>query len=288
MPAYKADRYLEPALASIRAQTYTEWELVIVEDGSRDRTEDMVKAFADSVSQSVRFLRHEVNAGLPATRNTGISAAKSDWIALLDSDDLWTADHLKDLIDTAERTGSEFVHSGSLLFDSDTGKELEVRAPEPETIAKFPLSLYLADYVVQPSSVLLHRNLWKKAGGFDPSFRYVEDREMWLRCARAGAKFAYTGRQTCLYRKHGSALTQHADKMAEASALALEKNLDWEAIPKSARNERTADAWISAGRIVIRSQPRKAQEFFKKALSRQFSVKTLGYWLAASMLSLKK
>ena len=94
IPAYKADRYLATTLASVGNQTYPNWELIVVEDGSRDRAEEIVTAFSATVSQSVRFLRHEKNRGLPATRNTGIEAALGNWVALLDSDDLWKPEHL--------------------------------------------------------------------------------------------------------------------------------------------------------------------------------------------------
>jgi glycosyltransferase involved in cell wall biosynthesis len=187
IPAYKAERFLSETLESVRAQTFTDWEMIVTEDGSRDRTEAIVAAFAATVSQRVRYLRHDPNRGLPATRNAGISAAESAWIAFLDSDDLWTPDHLAIGHATATKTGADFIHAGSVLFDSDNGRDLEIRAPGPDLCQSLPLSLFDARYVIQPSSVLMQRALWERAGKFDPAFRYVEDRDMWLRCARAGA-----------------------------------------------------------------------------------------------------
>jgi len=287
MPAYKADRYLGETLASIRQQTFTEWELIVVEDGSRDRTEELVQEFARSVTQSVRFVRHEKNQGLPATRNTGIGLALGEWIVLLDSDDLWTPDHLADLIDAARRNpAADLVHSGSVLFDSDSGRELEVRAPSPEVTASYPLSLFLGRYIIQPSSVMLKKSLWKKVGGFDPAFRYVEDREMWMRCARAGAIFAYTGRNTCLYRKHATALTTHAGPMATAAAQVYDKAADWTAIPAALRREHAAAGWMAAGRIVLRENPRAARQYFSHALRHRTTPVLLAYWSVAAVLGL--
>ena len=288
MPAYKADRYLEPTLASIRAQTFSDWELIVVEDGSHDRAEEMVTAFASSVSQSVRFLRHEKNQGLPATRNTGIALAKAEWIVLLDSDDLWTPDHLAQLLACAKRgPEAELVHAGSVLFDSDSGRELEVRAPTAAVVESYPLSLFLGHYIVQPSSVMLKKSLWSRVGGFDPTFRYVEDREMWMRCARAGARFAFTGHNTCLYRKHGTALTTHAGPMALAAARVLEKAADWEAIPSTLRRQHASEAWVAAGRISLRADPKAAHGYFRQALRhRPLAARTWGYWFAARVLAL--
>lgn len=287
MPGYKADRYLEATLESVRAQTFTDWELILVEDGSQDRTEEIVKRFASQGPQPVRFLRHEKNQGLPATRNTGIALAASEWIVLLDSDDLWTADHLADLMACARQTpAANLVHSGSMLFDSDSGRDLDVRAPSAEVSASYPLSLFLGDYIVQPSSVMLKKSLWTQVGGFDPAFRYVEDREMWMRCARAGAVFAHTGHNTCRYRKHGTALTTHAGPMAIAAAQVYDKAADWDAIPQSLRRDRAASAWMAAGRIVLRENPRAARQYFSQALRHRAEPALLAYWSAAALLGL--
>lgn len=287
LPAYKADRYLEETLDSVRAQRFADWELILVEDGSHDRAEEIVQAFAKKVSQPVRFLRHEKNQGLPATRNTGIALADTEWIVLLDSDDLWTPDHLTDLLECARlNPAAHLVHSGSVLFDSDTGRELEIRAPSPEVTQGYPLSLFLGHYVIQPSSVMLKKSLWKKVGGFDPAFRYVEDREMWMRCARAGAIFTYTGKNTCRYRKHATALTTHAGPMATAAAQVYDKAADWSAIPAPLRRRHAAAGWMAAGRIVLRENPRAAREYFSKALRHRTTPTLLAYWSLATALGL--
>jgi len=163
------------------------------------------------------------------------------------------------------KTGADIVHAGSHLFDSDTGRELGVRAPDAEVIGRFPLSMFVGDYLVQPSSVLLSKSLWKRVGGFDPTFRYVEDAEMWLRCARNGARFVYTGKNTCRYRKHGEALSTHSAEMSVACARLFEKHLDWEVLPEELRRRSASDAWTSAARILQRSEPRRAAEYLIRA-----------------------
>ncbi|HWA86524.1 MAG TPA: glycosyltransferase [Opitutus sp.] len=289
IPAFKAERYLPETLESVRAQRFTNWELILTEDGSRDGTAEIVRQFAASVPQTVRYDRHAQNLGLPATRNTGIAAARGEWIALLDSDDLWTAGHLETFAALLPHASAELLHSGAILIDSDTGRELGIRAPTPEVISEFPRSLFQGTYTIQPSSVVLRRRLWEDVGGFDPTFRYVEDREMWIRCARRGAKFHYTGVNTCLYRKHPSALSRHAAAMALASARVFEKNIDWEAMPRELRQTRAAEAWVAAGRITLRKDPASACIFFLRALRhRAFAPATFGYWLAASLLKLAR
>src|SRR5688500_1011009 len=95
IPAYKAERYFEATLASVRAQTFSDWELIVVEDGSRDRTEEIVQDFGRQGQQPVRYFRHDQNQGLSATRNTGFAQARADVLALLDADDLWRPEHLQ-------------------------------------------------------------------------------------------------------------------------------------------------------------------------------------------------
>ena len=283
IPAYRADAFLALTLAAVRRQTYPAWELILVEDGSADRTRALVDAFAASVRQPVRYLRHERNRGLPATRNTGIEAARGEWIALLDSDDLWTPDHLDSLVTRSAAGDADLIHSGSLLFASDSGELLGVRAPSAQMIADFPRSLFVADYIIQPASVLLRRELWQRVGGFDPAFRYVEDREMWLRCARAGARFAYTGRDTCLYRRHATALSTHASAMAEAAAAVFDKHLDWDAIPLALRQRFASETWASAGRISQRADPARGRRAFQRACTISWR---LDWWLRGAACAL--
>lgn len=265
IPAYHAERYLPATLDSVRSQIYQNWELIVVEDGSMDGTEELVRAFSATVNQPIRFVRHERNQGLPATRNTGVSLAQSEWIVLLDSDDLWTPAHLGDLVAEAQKRTPDLVHSGSILFESNTGEELEIRAPSPQSLREFPLSLFQGRYMIQPSSVMLRKDLCSRVGGFDPAFRYVEDREMWMRCARGGAVFAFTGSNTCLYRKHQSALSTHSAEMAEASAQVFERHLDWDAIPRSIRRTRASEAWAAAGKLRQRRDPLRAADHFTRA-----------------------
>ena len=270
IPAYKAEKFLPATLATVRDQHFGNWELIVTEDGSEDGTCDIVQQFAAAVPQRVHYIRHGKNLGLPAARNTGIDAACAEWIALLDSDDLWEANHLSELVDIAKAgSAAELIHSGSILFDSDTNSDLEVRAPTQEVVTGFPLSLFEGRYIIQPSSVILKKSLWKRVGGFNPAFRYLEDREMWLRCARAGAAFSYSGRATCRYRKHTAALSNNAAEMAEAAAAVFEQHLDWEIVPNALRSQLCAETWASAGKLRQKADPLVAAAHFRRAYSRR-------------------
>lgn len=286
IPAYQAERYLADTLASVRAQTFTDWELVVIEDGSCDGTEKIVSDFAWSVNQSVFFCRHMPNKGLSATRNACISNAQAPWVALLDADDLWTPGHLAGVVKKAEETAADLVHSGVMLFASDTLRDVEIRAPSSAAIADFPNSLFRGDYAIQPSSVLLRRNLCLELGGFDPQCRYVEDRDFWLRLVRSGARVGYVPELTCRYRQHGEAMSRNIAAMAVGAAEVFERNADWPAVPISLRRRCAAEGWCSAGRMVLRRDPRLARSYFSRALRhRTASPRLLAYWMLSHFLA---
>src|SRR5277367_6547413 len=87
-PAYNAAQYLSAAIDSVVAQTYTDWELIIIDDGSTDETRALVHSYLPSLSESLRYL-YQSNRGQTAARNTGIKLARGEFIATLDADDLW-------------------------------------------------------------------------------------------------------------------------------------------------------------------------------------------------------
>jgi GT2 family glycosyltransferase len=237
--------------------------------------------------QVVRYFRHESNKRLPATRNTGIAAARAAWVALLDSDDLWAPEHLAVCMERADRGDVDLVHGGAMLFDSDSGADLELRAPDAAMLADFPRSLFENRYVIQPSTALLSRALWERVGGFNPDFHHLEDREMWLRCVRAGGRFAFTGKTTCRYRKHRMSMstpTEAVAEMAENSARLFEQHLDWETIPLPQRRRLTAEAWAAAARLRWRSEPRVAREHFRRACAIEWRPR---WWLHGALCALR-
>ncbi len=100
-PTYNAAEYIRETIRSVQAQTYTNWELIIVDDCSTDNTEDIVKEYL--VDERIRYVKTAENSGAAKTRNTGIRLSKGKWIAFLDSDDLWEENKLSKHIDFMQR-----------------------------------------------------------------------------------------------------------------------------------------------------------------------------------------
>jgi GT2 family glycosyltransferase len=265
IPAFKAERHLPETLASVRAQTFADWELVVTEDGSRDGTERIVREFAATVPQPVRYTRHDPNRGLPATRNAGIAAARGEWIALLDADDVWLPDHLAGLVH-ARDGGADLVFAGSRIFEDGTGTELGLRDASPETLGAPARSLFTGKLVIQPSAVLLRRSLVERVGGFDPAYPVCNDVEFWLRLLSAGARLVHSGRATCRYRKHAGAMSHRSAELIADLARVREAYFDRAGLEPREGLALAASAFLDAARIARSAAPRRALAWTLSAL----------------------
>jgi glycosyltransferase involved in cell wall biosynthesis len=118
IPAYKRGHIIERAIRSILGQTHQDFEIIVVDDGSRDNTE-LIVASLSKEEPRIRYFCHKTNRGAQAARNTGAKAAQGEWIAFLDSDDYFTPNCLELRISTAQNEGVKVVHSKCLVLESD-------------------------------------------------------------------------------------------------------------------------------------------------------------------------
>ena len=119
LPVYNREKYLATAIESVLQQTYGNLELLIVDDGSRDRSPEIIKEYA-AKDKRVRFVLHKENRGVSAARNTALSMARGEWIALIDSDDAWHPERLEKLLKVVDGEEGVFVADDLLLcFDRD-------------------------------------------------------------------------------------------------------------------------------------------------------------------------
>ena len=126
-------------------------------------------------------------------------------------------------------------------------------------------ALYTHTYIIQPSSAAIRATVFTRIGYFDMQFRIADDMDFWFRAARAGCRFAYTGGQTCRYRKHADALTCRGAATVEEAALVYRKSLDWDEIPVAIRLGTTVRALKYAARMYFRSNPQKAAFYYYEA-----------------------
>jgi glycosyltransferase involved in cell wall biosynthesis len=175
VPTYNTIAYLPDAIDSILKQTFEDFEILLVNDGSTDSTAQWAKQLTDP---RIRYIEQK-NQGLSAARNTGINLAQGRYIALLDADDLWEPTKLEKqvtLLNANPEVG--MVHSWVEFMDGQgrsTGRIWKTQA-EGKALSRL---LHRNDIAVL--SVLVRRECFAKVGGFDPTLRSLEDWDMWLR-----------------------------------------------------------------------------------------------------------
>jgi hypothetical protein len=183
LPVCNGEAYVLDAIGSVLSQTYEHLELLVVNDGSTDRTGELVDGVPDPRVVHIR----RPNGGLAAARNTGLGAASGPLVAFLDHDDLWTSCKLERQVAVA-RPGV-IVYSDFMVWDT-TARTCHFGFAHwdrfPERTDKFSgriLPELLAQNFVHPSSVLAFRSDLEAAGGFREELRVCEDWDLWLRCA---------------------------------------------------------------------------------------------------------
>ena len=139
MPSYNTGKFIASSVESVLAQTYENWELIIVDDCSTDDTETVLKPYM--TDKRIRFFKNELNSGGAVTRNRALREAKGKWIAFLDSDDLWTKDKLEKQVRFMEENGYRFSYTQYEQIGEE-GEPLGCRVTGPKRIGKAGMFAY--------------------------------------------------------------------------------------------------------------------------------------------------
>lgn len=177
IPTYNRANLLSKSIQSVLNQTYTNFELIIVDDGSNDHTEDAVKNFED---ERIRYIRHDKNKGLAGARNTGIRFSKGELLSFQDDDDEWLPNKLEKEIKVLKKSDSNVgvVYSGLCKIDGDK----KTYWPEPmHTLREGNLHNELIKGNFVHSLTLIRRSCFEKVGLYDEDLRALEDWELYIR-----------------------------------------------------------------------------------------------------------
>jgi glycosyltransferase involved in cell wall biosynthesis len=217
MPALNAEMTIGSAVRSVLAQTRTDFELLVVDDGSTDKTlEEVRKELPDS---RIRLLTQE-HRGVAAARNWAISEARGTFISMLDSDDLWLPSYLKVMGDVlADNTQAALAYTDAWVFDQVKGRfqratvlaELGV----PSTLLAEPhalLTRLLQNNFVY-TSVTVRRDVIRRVGPFNTDLPAASDYEMWLRIAARGYTFARAPGRLAIYRNRPGSLSSNPRRL---------------------------------------------------------------------------
>ncbi len=214
VPAYGVAPYIAGTLGSIAAQTFQDFEIVLVNDGSPD-TPELRRAIEPFAGTRLIYLEQR-NAGPSAARNTGLAVAQGEYIAFLDGDDLWDPDYLTVQLREIETRGLHMVYCDSRFFGDNLPPEASFMEKEPSSGPVTLESLILERCVVITSCVLVERRRVLQAGGFDSSLRWSEDFDLWLRLCRQGAQIGYHRGILAQRRMHRGALTNDSTAMMDS------------------------------------------------------------------------
>lgn len=178
IPVYKTEAYIAECLDSVLAQTYQDFEVICVDDGSPDNSVEIIKEYSKN-DPRISYVRQE-NAGLSAARNTGIRNAKGEYILPLDSDDMLEKNCLKYLVEALDKNVADVVTPYIFRFTTDVKDYYQVLSAKP-TACNESQSNYAC------SSSLYKKEFFYRYGGYDESFKWgYEDWEFWLKFIQDG------------------------------------------------------------------------------------------------------
>ena len=176
IPTYNRKAYVLEAVDSVLEQTYGDYELIVVDDGSEDGTGEALKEY----SEKLRYA-HQDNNGVSSARNSGLELAEGEFIAFLDSDDLWLPEKLDIQVAWMDKHPE-----AQICYTDEIWIRRGVRVNPRKKHAKYSGEIYpqcLPLCIISPSSALMRRGLFEEVGTFDPSFPVCEDYDLWLRVA---------------------------------------------------------------------------------------------------------
>ncbi|MFS8084067.1 MAG: glycosyltransferase family 2 protein, partial [Acidobacteriota bacterium] len=223
IPAYNVAPYIGETLESVFAQTFTDFEVIIVNDGSPDTCE--FERVLEPFMKCIRYLKQD-NRGASAARNAGLRAAQGEFVAFLDADDLWLPSYLEDQLAVLRQRNCDLVCADALIVgDSpDAGRTYfeAVMNSAPADDVTF-LDLLSGERSLITSGVLARREQVLEVGLFDENLRNAQDLDLWLRLARRGTRIAYQPRTLLQYRSRLNSLTGDAINSHRRELLIFEK-----------------------------------------------------------------
>jgi glycosyltransferase involved in cell wall biosynthesis len=222
---FNGERYLREAIDSVVGQSFTDWELLVVDDGSTDRSAVIIRDYEQRLPGKVRLLSHhdKGNHGISASRNRGLAEARGSYVAFLDADDTWVPEKLSEQIFIMESDPAlGMIYGRTLIWHSweEAAGRADFYYPlgvEPNARYEPPvlLELLLQNEVQTPTTcnALMRSTLFVKIGGFENSFRLMFEDQTFFAKALAFAPVYVSGRTWARYR-------QHAESCSVASARA--------------------------------------------------------------------
>jgi glycosyltransferase involved in cell wall biosynthesis len=287
LPNYNYGGFIGQTIQSILDQSYTDWEAVIVDDGSKDNSVEVIEAMVCKDPARLKLVRRP-NGGLPAARNTALPHCRGRYIAFLDSDDLWHKDYLKTVVGHLEKDPSKMaVYTNAELFRSDTDKTIGSwfgpLSHRKASSGRCAADLFTRGNFIPIVTALIRREVIDEAGKFDERFRVGEDWDFWLRVT-ARYEMDYLPKVLCRIRRHSANLSFYP--LHSFNCLRIYKKI-LRLHPELADRmgfDRLRRSWYhayyEAGRsLTLQGKLRRARKFFRKALTFRGDWFSEKFWL---------
>ncbi|MBX9789753.1 MAG: glycosyltransferase family 2 protein [Pirellulales bacterium] len=271
IPVFNGADFLPTALDHVFNQTYQRLQVIIVDDGSTDRTPEVLARYATQIE-----VQRQPNRGVGHARNTGIAASRGDYVAFLDQDDWWHRDKISRQVACFEQDGGVgLVHTGVDYFDQRSRAITKPLNPvaRPELLQGDCFRRLLEENHVRNSSVMVRRRLLAEVGACDQAIsgNTVQDYDLWLRLARV-SRFAYLPESLTVIRLHQQQGTWDRRQMLGEEARLLERLRAREPSLTQGLRRRMAGLYDSLGVAHLDAgEARAARRAFRRSLSEQFT-----------------
>lgn len=269
IPAFNSECYIGYAIDSVLKQTYHNFEIIVVDDGSMDQTAEIVENFRN---ENIRYI-FQTNRGLSSARNSGIQLARGDYLVFLDSDDTLLPEKLAIEVEFLEDNddvgiivnGFEYIDSESRVI------KIENNLPTLQSFQELTLEdVFWRGIGGPPHSAMLRNGLVHIVGGFDDKLRAWEDMDFWYRTALAGCKLVKTNNIVCQYRIHGQNMTSRIDDHMFWCLEYLDKIFNNPQTPQYIKNQRgsrfSSEYLRFAGRYFASGMIERGEEAIATAL----------------------
>lgn len=226
IPMYNKAEYIRHTLKSVLAQSFHDFEVIVVDDGS---TDDSLKVARQTDSDKIRIIAQE-NQGTAVARNTGIEHASGEYIAFLDADDEWKSNYLETIDTLTEKYPQSdiFVTAYRVIMGKDKYNYSSRLTPDEGCLESYWMTYRYPYDFVWTSATVIRKSIILEAGGFKPGERIGQDLDLWARVARINPRVAYSSAVCVDYNRNAGQNARSREKIACAEALLqdLEEELE--------------------------------------------------------------
>jgi glycosyltransferase involved in cell wall biosynthesis len=223
IPAYNASHYLPIAIESVISQTFEDWQILLVDDGSTDNTAEVVAPFLDRLGSKIKYIK-QANRGLPAARNTAIRTSTAEFLALLDADDMWLPCRLAESVKVLrERPQAGLVYGLITGIDHKNQPGITWLGNLGDADGYIAQQIYMRKVELPCPTITFRRTCVDEVGLFDETMRATEDRDLWLRIALR-YEVAFVPKILAYYRLSPNSMSTDPQRMLQAQIKFIRKH----------------------------------------------------------------